>query len=149
MTLKQAQVFCIRPENFNPIVEVAACYFEHEGKILLLLRAPHKLEGNKWGVPAGKVENGESPFQAVMREVNEEIGIQLNMNEVKSIDRLYIRKPNIDYVYHMFHYEVNVPPVISLNDEHIDYRWMSEADLQEFPLMSAAIETIDYFKKFL
>ena len=62
-----------RPKNFNPKFDVISCFVEYDGEILLLHRQDHKPEGNTWGVPAGKVDKGESLLEAMTREIQEEI----------------------------------------------------------------------------
>jgi len=61
-------------KNFHPSIEVAGCYCEYEDKILLLKRTPHKHQGDTWGIPGGKLDEGETPQIAVIREVFEEVG---------------------------------------------------------------------------
>ena len=53
-------IFIDKPNDFNPKFKVASSFIEHKGKILLLHRQNHKPQGNTWGVPAGKVDNGEN-----------------------------------------------------------------------------------------
>jgi 8-oxo-dGTP diphosphatase len=50
---------------------------EHpQREVLICQRSPDKPMGLKWEFPGGKVEPGESPEQALERELNEELGIQ-------------------------------------------------------------------------
>ncbi len=49
--------------------------FNHEGKILISLRPPHKPQGGFWEFPGGKIEADETAAQALKRELFEEIGI--------------------------------------------------------------------------
>jgi 8-oxo-dGTP diphosphatase len=50
---------------------------EHpQREVLICQRSPEKPMGLKWEFPGGKVEPGESPEQALIRELNEELGIQ-------------------------------------------------------------------------
>jgi 8-oxo-dGTP diphosphatase len=62
--------------QFNPRIEVAAVYIENNGEILLLHRQNYISQGNKWGIPGGKVHTGETTLQAAIREVKEETGFE-------------------------------------------------------------------------
>lgn len=69
---------------------VAAAVIEHEGKILLAQRradAPYPL---LWEFPGGKVEHGEDPIDCVVREIREELAIEI------AVERIY------DVVFHRY-----------------------------------------------
>jgi len=53
---------------------VAAIIFDEQGRILLFKHTYRKLE---WGIPAGGLEYGEQPEQAILREFFEETGMQI------------------------------------------------------------------------
>ena len=55
-------------------MRVVGCFLEYDGKFVLLLRHVHKADGGTWGLPAGKVEPGESDETAMLRELYEETG---------------------------------------------------------------------------
>ncbi|MEM1282539.1 MAG: histidine phosphatase family protein [Chlamydiota bacterium] len=139
-------VFRLRPKDFSPVVEVAACYNEWQGKVLFLKRSIGKSEGGKWGVPAGKIEKGENSLQAVIRETYEETKISLKEQQLRFVGKLFIRKPGIDYVYHMYHRKVDFAPNVMLSNEHQEYRWLSMAQIGVFSLMSGALEALYHCK---
>ena len=56
-----------------PVVLVVCALLEREGKILLGRRAPGRALAGKWELPGGKQENGESPQEALQRELREEL----------------------------------------------------------------------------
>ena len=49
----------------------------HQGEILVAKRANHKHLGGMWEFPGGKVEQGESQLNALIREIKEEIDFDL------------------------------------------------------------------------
>jgi len=57
---------------------VAAVITNAENQVLISLRAPDAHMGNLWEFPGGKVEAGETAFEALQRELDEELGIRLN-----------------------------------------------------------------------
>lgn len=140
------EIHVTQPHDFNALVEVAACYIEIDGKLLLLERASHKLEGNAWGVPAGKLEKDESPQQGARRELFEETGIDIQpLSKFQSLATLYIRKPEVDYVYHMFEIVLEHMPKVHLSDEHLNYAWVSQEGIQKLRLMAGALETLKHY----
>ncbi len=145
------QVYEKQPEGFNPHVEVSACYLEMDKRLLLLQSTSKKSEPETWGVPAGKIEKNESPESAAKRELFEETGILIDRNsQMQSLGKLYIRKPEIDYVYHLFKVRLNEVPDVRISNEHQDYRWASVKDIEEMPLMLGAREALSkYHTKFL
>lgn len=56
---------------------VALALDDGEGRWLMHLRAENKQHGGLWEFPGGKVEPGETPVTALIREIQEELGISL------------------------------------------------------------------------
>ncbi|HEY0626887.1 MAG TPA: (deoxy)nucleoside triphosphate pyrophosphohydrolase [Allosphingosinicella sp.] len=54
---------------------VAAALVDASGRILLQKRSAHRQMAGLWEFPGGKVEDGERPEQALVRELEEELGI--------------------------------------------------------------------------
>jgi 8-oxo-dGTP diphosphatase len=61
---------------FVPTRQVVAAVIQRDGRILIGQRKPDKSHPLKWEFPGGKVEPNESPEQAVVRELQEELGIE-------------------------------------------------------------------------
>jgi 8-oxo-dGTP diphosphatase len=57
-------------------LRVVGAVIEHEGKILACRRRLEKAEGGKWEFPGGKVEDGETVGDALVRELDEELGLE-------------------------------------------------------------------------
>jgi 8-oxo-dGTP diphosphatase len=55
---------------------VAAALVDAEGRVLLQRRAPGRAMAGLWEFPGGKVEQGELPEAALVRELREELGIE-------------------------------------------------------------------------
>jgi 8-oxo-dGTP pyrophosphatase MutT (NUDIX family) len=108
-------------------------------------RAKTQSEGLTWGVPAGKMEAGEMPQQAAMRELFEETHIRISPSQIKAIGKLYVQKPNIAYIYHMFQVRLSNIPEITLSSEHTRYLWATPQELEQLPLIGGAKEALQYF----
>lgn len=64
--------------NLNQIVHVAAAVLiRDDGRVLLASRPEGKAWAGWWEFPGGKIEAGESPAEALSRELDEELGIQV------------------------------------------------------------------------
>ncbi len=57
---------------------VAAALIGESGRILLQQRAPDRAMAGLWEFPGGKVEDGETPEAALLRELHEELGIEVD-----------------------------------------------------------------------
>lgn len=66
--------------------EVAVIIVNKEGKMLLEKRAPTKKQSpNKWALCAGHIEAGDIPENAIVREMKEEIGVDVSIDELEFI----------------------------------------------------------------
>ncbi len=124
-----------RPAVFNPKFEVAACYMEYDGKILLLHRQDHKKQGNTWAVLGGKIHEGESPEETMLREIEEEIGVRFP-EAPRFHSTVFGTHYGYDYILHMFHHILPEPIEIQLNlEEHKAYQWLPVSEALTMPLM--------------
>ena len=62
---------------------VAAALHDDEGRWLMHRRPAGKQHGGLWEFPGGKVEFGENPRQALVREIREELGVTLAEEDVR------------------------------------------------------------------
>ena len=65
------------PSARASIVVVAAALFDRDGRVLIAQRPPGKPLAGRWEFPGGKVDAGESERQALVRELREELGIEV------------------------------------------------------------------------
>ncbi|MCH9626537.1 MAG: hypothetical protein S4CHLAM2_01590 [Chlamydiales bacterium] len=136
------------PPGFKPDVEVSSCFIEIEGKILLLEQGLGEPDTGTWGVPAGKKEPHETLEETAHRELFEETGIRIKSSaQLQRLGCLYIRKPEIDYVFHLFQVKCEKKPSVSLSSEHQSYQWADMQELDHVNLMAGALAAFDYYRK--
>ena len=58
------------------LIVAAAALIDADGRVLLTQRPPGKPDAGLWEFPGGKVEAGETPEAALVRELREELGIE-------------------------------------------------------------------------
>ena len=104
------------------------------GKILLTERAGGIYMAGYWAVPGGKVEAGETVEQAAVRELVEEVGIQVNAADVRFVGVTHHRPPHGDSrVGFAFLADVpaDVEPVNQEPDKCSSLAWVDPADLPD------------------
>jgi 8-oxo-dGTP diphosphatase len=70
----------------RPIVIVAACaLLNGEGEVLIAKRPAGRPLAGLWEFPGGKVETGEEPEEALVRELHEELGIAIAKVDLKPL----------------------------------------------------------------
>lgn len=64
---------------------VALALMEDAGRVLMQQRPAHRAHGGLWEFPGGKVEQGEGPRAALVREIDEELGIVIQPGDLYPI----------------------------------------------------------------
>ena len=101
---------------------VAALIQDKDGRILCAKRNQDKSQGGKWEFPGGKPEEGETLEGALMREIREELGIDIR------VLRLFDQSITGDIELVAFSCElVAVKP--SASTDHSELRWLKEEEL--------------------
>lgn len=143
---QEVQIFQCPPPGFDTKAQVASTYVSVDGKLLLLQLSHLKQESGCWGIPAGKIEANESPENAARRELYEETGISIDSkSHMQSLGCIYVRKPNVDFVYHMFKIELPQIPKINLSEEHQSYAWMNPQETNKMPLMAGEKDALRFY----
>lgn len=107
--------------------EVVAAFWERNGSFLIGQRPAHKARGLLWEFVGGKVEDGETPQQALIRECREELGVSPCVGELFcSVTHRYP-----DLTVHLSLYFISLPEGEPQPLEHNELRWITP---QEIPL---------------
>ena len=134
------------PENFKPKFEVVGNFVQYQDEIILLLRQSHKRQGNTWGIPSGKVDEGEDLVTAALRETFEETGLIIPQEELQFFKTIYVRYNDYDFIYHMFSYKLDnkIEAVLSAS-EHQEMRWVKVSEAFSLPLIEDLDECLRLF----
>ena len=107
---------------------VCALIVNPEGSALLLRRHPGKQGGDKWGLPGGKLEQGESPVEAIKREIYEETGIELRNPREIATHKIVMPHGTVSMI--TFRQDLADTPEIKTNPgEHIDSLWVHPSEI--------------------
>jgi 8-oxo-dGTP diphosphatase len=129
-------IFIAKPKDFNPRLEAVGCFVQCDGEIILLHRQDHKPQGNTWGIPSGKIDEGEDAKTTMLRELKEETEIKIPENEMLLFKTIFVKYKAYDFIYHIFYTTINNKQKIKRkNDEHKDARWITPKNALQLPLI--------------
>lgn len=85
-------------KTFNLSLRGAVCLIEHQDKILLIRKNYGDL---KWNLPGGGINRNETPAEAAIREVKEEVGIKLaDVREIGNYTGTSYYEKDTLYIFH-------------------------------------------------
>ena len=125
-------------------IPVVCALIERAGRLLLAQRPAHKHLPLKWEFPGGKVEPGEDPAAAIVREIREELGCEI---------RLTRPLPVFLHDYQAVVIEM-IPFVCTLADgspepyphEHLAVAWVQPAALRGYDLAAADLPVVESYQ---
>lgn len=126
--------------NKKKVIVVAAIII-HNDKILCLQRGENKFEyiSKKYEFPGGKIELGETRKQTVVREIQEELKMDITPNQdFLTVEHEY---PDFFLTMHSFICSCDDPTVYLT--EHIDYKWLTISELNGLDWAEADIPIVD------
>ena len=110
------------PLNTSIVAGVALSEIDGQTKMLLMKR----VKGGYWCHVAGSIESGETGWQAIVREFEEETKIEAKeLYNAQFLEQFYEANVNVIQLIPIF--AVLCPPdqAVELNHEHTEYRWCS------------------------
>lgn len=126
------------------IIKVVAAVIKNDDKIFATQRGYGEFEGG-WEFPGGKIEPGETPQEALEREIMEELETEISVGDL--ID-------TIEYDYPSFHLSMDcfwckVKQGELVLKEHEAAQWLSKAELDSVNWLPADITLIDKIREAL
>ncbi len=121
-------------------IEVAIGILRKNGRYFIQKRPSKGLLADLWEFPGGKIEEGESPQEALRRELKEEVGITLN-----SLHPFM----NVAHFYTQFKVHLNVFLCESSRYPKSDktHRFVSLNDFSKYPMPSGSAKIVEKLKK--
>ena len=124
-------------------IRVVAAVIRSEDKIFATARGYGEFKG-QWEFPGGKIEPGETPQEALVREIQEELDVKTEVGDL--ID-------TIEYDYSSFHLSMdcfwcNVTEGEIKLKEAEDARWLSKDELYSVDWLPADMELIEKLELF-
>ncbi|WP_400221962.1 (deoxy)nucleoside triphosphate pyrophosphohydrolase [Methanobrevibacter smithii] len=123
-------------------IKVVAAIIQKENKILATKRGYGEFI-NMWEFPGGKIESGETKEQALVREIKEELNIEISVDKF-AIDIEY-QYPNFYLFMSCFMCSIKEGSIELL--EHNDGKWITKEDLNALNWLPADIDAVNYLKE--
>jgi 8-oxo-dGTP diphosphatase len=115
--------------NANKFVVAVKGLILHQGKVLIVQRAnDDEIGGGTWELVGGKIEFGEDLETALVREIKEEVGLDVTVDKILYATT-FKTDPTRQVVILTYLCRSNSRDVV-LSKEHIDYRWSTKEQLR-------------------
>ena len=125
-------------------IEVVAAIIKKDNKIFATQRGSGEFQGG-WEFPGGKIESGETPQSALIREIIEELDTIIQVNEL--VDIVEYDYPNFHLTMHCFLCELVSGDFVL--KEHQDARWLEGHELDSVAWLPADLGVIEKLKTVL
>lgn len=126
-------------------IHVTAAVIIKDEKILCVQRNENKFDyiSKKWEFPGGKVEENERVEDTIVREIKEEL--ELDITVKKSLIQVDHQYPDFRIIMDTFICEI-IDGELKLN-EHIDYKWLLKGELKDLDWAAADIPIVNALLK--
>ena len=122
-----------RREPARPRLVVVAAVAERDGRIMICQRRPGVHNALKWELPGGQLELGESPEEALARELREELGVEAAVGRVRDV--VFHRYADRDVLLLFYGCRILEGEPAALDCR--DVRWVRPQELEGFDFAEA------------
>jgi len=132
----------------NPVDVVCLVWLTQRRELFAARRPLEKSLPGLWELPGGKQEAGETMRQALVREIIEELNVQLHTGDLQPLRPVTFAYPFISIRLHPFLSHLQKPIDVSLS-EHIDSRWLAYEHWHSVDWAPADIPVLDQLNSLL
>lgn len=125
-------------------LHVAAAIIEQDGHVLACRRNSDRALGGKWEFPGGKLEPGESPSQALIREIREELGVHITVTGSLTTDDTTVGDQIIRLICLRAELLDTRP---ESSTDHDALRWVSREQLRDLDWADADLPAVNLLAK--
>ena len=125
----------------GPFCAVGAIVLD-KGALLLIKRDREPARG-QWSLPGGRVEIGETLREALVREVREETGVEVDVDGLIGVAERIVRDDDgaIEYHYVILDYVCTArSTILKAGDDAADARWVPVGELADLHLTAGLLE---------
>ncbi len=115
------------------MIEVVAGIIYKEDKFLIAQRNFKKSQGGFWEFPGGKVEQGETYEDALIREIKEEFDADIKVTTYVGENIHHYPEKDIKLIFYKAELLSDTIKLL----EHEDFRWITKADKDKFEFSGA------------
>ena len=119
-------------------IEVSAAIIKKEKEILITKRSGGPFH-DKWEFPGGKIEKNESRENAVIREIKEELEVDIQVDSF--LTTIQYQYPQFHLTMHTFWCTITKGDLVLT--EHSEAKWVKEKDLLDVDWIPADIDVIN------
>jgi 8-oxo-dGTP diphosphatase len=121
-------------------ISVKAAVRDADGRVLIIRRSPESAHWpGQWDLPGGKVDPGEDPCDALLREAMEETGLRIRPAALLGASEFHLPKT---WVVQLVFWADLVEGDIRTSEEHTNWRWVATEDLAEQDLAGPVREVL-------
>ena len=121
------------------MTEVVAALIWDKQKFMICQRPPHKARGLLWEFVGGKVEQGETREQALVRECREELAVELSVGNVFT----EVTHEYPDLTVHLTLFNAAIVAGKPQMLEHNDIRWITPDEIPHYDFCPADVEILE------
>jgi 8-oxo-dGTP diphosphatase len=133
-----------QPIGVERMIKVAAAIIENEkGQLLIARRKKGKSQEGLWEFPGGKVEEGESEADCLVRELLEEMNIKIMPDEWYGVNDHHYGTIHIQLIAYKAKF---VSGEVTLVD-HDECRWISRGELKEYTFAPADVKFVEMLER--